>query len=513
MLREVLTESGYLCGEACGDPRVTSFKGVPYAAPPVGDLRWRAPQPAQAWTGVRRADAYASVEMQVQPGNDPDDFFTREITPTGYECRMSEDCLYLNIWTPAAATDEELPVYLWIHGGGMQAGYAYEVELDGEQMARQGIIFITVGYRLNAFGFLAHPELTREVPGGCHGNYGLEDIVFALQWIKRNIRVFGGDPDRVTIGGQSGGAFAVITLCASPMVKGLISGAVAQSGGGLRAIGYGNKCAKLCTAEQYGQEFLDLLKVKSIEEARALPAETVYAAYHSRGMQFGRWSPTIDDVFLLEDPTDAMLNDHHLRIPYLFGSNSGEHPGTPAAPLMPDSVAAFEKQVRETMNPDSEELLKLCAVKTMDDVRHVMKCDAFNTRTISVRAYSRLQADQKRIGYFYLFNHDIPGEDQPGPYHGSEMWFTFHTLGHCWRPFKGKDYDLARQMSGYWANFVKHGDPNGKDAAGETLPAWHAYTSQDTFVMQFDDVPHKETKPIDPITEFRLSSVGFPAGR
>ena len=511
MLRKVLTESGCLLGTACGDPRVTCFKGVPYAAPPVGMLRWRPPQPAAAWEGVRNADTFPPVEIQVQPGSNPSDFYTKEMNPTGTECPMSEDCLYLNIWSPAKAADEKLPVYLWIHGGGMQAGYSYEIEFGGEQMAKHGVIFITVGYRLNAFGFLAHPELTRETPGGCHGNYGLEDVVFALKWIKRNIGAFGGDPSRVTIGGQSGGAFAVIALSASPMVKGLISGAVAESGGGLRAIGYGNKCTPLHTAEEYGREFLELLKVKSIQEARRLSAEAVYAAYHSMGMQFERWSPTIDGVFLREDATDAMLNDRHLRIPYLFGSNAGEYPGTPAAPPPPETVEAFREQVRKMMGKDAEAFLKLCAVQTMEDVRRVIKTDAFNTRTISVRAYSRLQAQQKRTGYFYLFNHDVPGDDRPGPYHGSEMWYAFHSLDRCWRPFTGKDYDLAGQMCAYWANFVKNGDPNGADINGRPLPEWHHYTEKDTFVMEFEDSAHRETKQIDPLTEFRLEKAGFPA--
>jgi para-nitrobenzyl esterase len=229
MLRRAKTESGIVEGIACGDPRVTIFKGVPYAAPPVGELRWKSPQDAPKWEGIRRADVFPSMAFQTQPGSDINEFWTRELNPCATEYPMSEDCLYLNIWTPAKTEADNLPVYLWIHGGGLQTGYPYEMEFDGERVARRDVIFISVGYRLNVFGFLAHPELTAENPGGCHGNYGLEDIVFALGWIKRNIGAFGGDPSRVTIGGQSGGALAVISLCASPMVEGLVSGAIGQS--------------------------------------------------------------------------------------------------------------------------------------------------------------------------------------------------------------------------------------------------------------------------------------------
>ncbi len=504
MLRKTYVESGAIRGEACADPRITVYKGVPYAAPPVGELRWRAPQPVVPWRGEYAADRFPDIEIQVQPGSDPGDFFTREINPTGTECRMSEDCLYLNIWTPAQTEDEGLPVYLWIHGGGMQAGYSYDLEFDGERVAKRNVIFVTVGYRLNAFGFLAHPDLEREDPQACQGNYGLEDIVFAIKWMKRNIGAFGGDPDRITIGGQSGGAFGVMALCASPQTRGLIAGAIAQSGGGIRSFGYGNKCADLKTAQRYGEEFLKLLGVKSIDEARKLSGEEIYRAYDAQGCMFERWSPTVDGKFLTEDPSDAVLCDHLPRIPYLFGSTIGEGMGTPAAAALPSSVEDFEKMVRNLFGEEADEFLRICKVKDMRDVVRICQGDAFNIRTIAVRAYCMIQARQKRNGYFYIFNHDIPGGDQPGAYHGSDMWFTFDSLGRCWRPFSGKHYDLAEQVCAYWTNFVKCGNPNGEDRFGRKLPDWEEYTQENPFVMEFRDKPEREMRELDEAARFRI---------
>lgn len=504
MLRKTYIESGEIRGIPCGDPRITVYKGVPYAMPPVGELRWRAPQPVHPWQGEYVADKFPPIEIQVQPGSNPDDFFTREINPTGTECVMSEDCLYLNIWTPAHTTRDNLPVYLWIHGGGMQAGYSYELEFDGERVAKRDVIFVTVGYRLNAFGFLAHPDLEMEDPEACQGNYALEDLVFALKWLKRNIGAFGGNPEKITIGGQSGGAFGVMALCASPKTKGLITGAIAQSGGGIRSFGYGNKCADLETAQRYGEEFLQVLGVKSIAEARKLSGEKIYQAYASQGRMFDRWSPTVDGKFLLEDPSDAILHDQLLKIPYLFGSTIAEGPGTPAAGPMPASVQEFEKMAEGVFGESTKEFLQLCQVKDMDDVVKICRGDAFNIRTIAVRSYCQIQARQKRMGYFYIFNHDIPGGDGVGAYHGSDMWFTFDSLGRCWRPFTGKHYDLAEQVCAYWTNFVKYGNPNGTDQFGKQLPDWENYTEENPFVMEFTDRPQREIRQLDGLAQYRI---------
>ncbi len=507
MLRQVKLPNGILEGIPGGDPRITVFKGVPYAKPPVGDLRWRSPQKYdEIWPGVRRADHFPPMCYQTLPGSDPDEFWTKELNPTATEYCMSEDCLYLNIWSPARTVRDNLPVYLWIHGGGMQAGYSYEMEFDGESMAREGLIMITVGYRVNIFGWMAHPELSAEDPGAPRGNYCLQDLIFSLKWIRDNIAAFGGDPDRVTIGGQSGGAGAVISLLSSPLAEGLFSGAISQSGGGLRAFGYGNDCTPIEDAEQTGIEILQLLGVNTIEEARKIPAGKVYEAYKKTGGGFSRWSPRVDGVLLPESTLDCMINNRHHKVPYLLGNTRGEGPGTPAGGFLPESYEDFQKMTERIFGEHTGDFIRAFHIDSFEDALSVCRSDAFNTRYISARAYLMAEANHSRTkDYCYEFNHDIPGDDHPGSYHGSDLWFTFNSLGRCWRPFTGKHYDLARAVVGYWANFIKTGDPNGCDRFGNPLPGWQPWRSDAPFVMEFSDQPLQQKEEMSPAARWRIN--------
>lgn len=504
MLRKVRTKEGWLEGTACGDPRITVYKGVPYAQPPVGELRWRLPQPLEAWDGIRKADRFPPIGWQDQPGTDPEDFWTKELNPCADQCVLSEDCLYLNIWTPARSADERLPVFLWIHGGGLESGYAWEMEFDGERMARQGMIFVTIGYRLNVFGLMCHKDLAEEGNEG-GGNFCFHDMIAGLRWIHENIAAFGGNPERVTVGGQSGGALAVLAMITSPLTRHLVSGAIAQSGGGLRAFGYGPTTADQASAWEKGSLFLESLGCRTVEEARTLDPETVYRAFRAFTRKHGRMEPVVDRIVFQEDINDAMMRDHHHRIPVLFGSNTGEGPGTPAAPPAPASPEAFRKQMHQVFDDHTDEFLSMCGARSMEDITELMKREAFNIRTVAVRAYARVQARQGRKGYFYLFDAPVPGEDGAGPFHGSEMWYVFNSLNRCWRPFTGRDYDLSFMLSGYWANFVKTGNPNGRDALGRPLPEWGAYTERDPFYLKITDLPRRECGEPDPLTEYRIA--------
>ncbi len=504
MLRTVQTENGTLQGVPCGDPRITVFKGVPYAAPPVGELRWRSPQPAESWEGVRRADTYAPMAWQAPIGGENSDFFTKEMHPAALENRISEDCLYFNLWSPARSTADKLPIFVWFHGGGLQTGYSYEMESNGERMAREGVIVVSVGYRLNVFGFLAHPELTAEDPDGCHGNYCLEDVLYCVRYLKRNARAFGGDPDRITVGGQSGSAFGSQVLAVSPLSKGLITGIIMQSGGGLRALGYPTGCNTLAEAEQYGVELLDSLGVKTIAEARQLPAERIFDAYRRMPGGFARWSPRIDGKLLTEESTQAMIRGHYNDIPYLYGSTANEGgfifaPGKP-----PETAAELREHALPLFGGHTDEILSAYRLETPEDVLRVFRGDGFNSRTVAARAFALVQAEQGTTGYCYFFNHDIPGEDHPGAYHGSDLWFTFRTLDLCWRPFEGRHYDLARKVCKYWTNFIKTGDPNGPDQDGTPLPEWRPVTREDLFVMEFADEPRRLEPAPDPAAEWRI---------
>ena len=489
MLRKVTTQYGTIEGVPCGDPRITVFKGVPYAKPPVGELRWRAPQPPEPWQGVLRADRFPNIAVHTQPGEDFTDFYTKELNPTAYEYTMSEDCLYLNIWSPARSTADKLPVFFYIHGGGFTAGYSYEVEFDGERVARNDVIFITVGYRLGALGFFSHPELDEP----SQGNQGLLDQLMALKWVKENIAAFGGDPERVTICGQSAGGMSVSSHLNSPLSQGYFHGAIMMSGGGVRppVAGVG-PWLSLEEGQENGKRLLDYLGVKSLEQARGLPAEVIVRTALGRwpGGKIGPvlWRPTVDGVVFTEDLRDSILGGRSHNVPIMIGCCKGENlPKAFRGELA--STDAFRASAAEKYGSRAEELLALCDL-TSDEALH-----AFASRELGLcggftgaMAYARRTAQLGRTAYTFVFDPEIPGDDA-GSFHGSDMWFVFDSVGHSWRPFEGKHYDLARQVSSYWANFVKTGDPNGTDRIGKPLPRWEQYTEENPFTIIFQDEP------------------------
>ena len=508
MLRQVMVENGILQGIPSGDPRITVFKGVPFAAPPVGDLRWKNPQPAPDWEGVYKADTFADIPMmRVQPGSEAGDFYNKELNPTAVELPMSEDCLYLNIWTPAETAEEKLPVFFYIHGGGYQAGYSYEMEFDGERVARKGVVFVTVAYRLGLFGFLAHPELSAEDPSGPKGNFGLMDQAFGLQWVKRNIAAFGGDPNRITIAGQSAGASSVQAQITAPMNEGMIQGAIIQSGVSATfkdaeqtLIGF----KPLEQAEQDGVEFVKSLGVGSIDEARKIDAFEIYRISEIAKGNTMRFRPTVDGVFQLEDPSSAYLNNRHHNIPLIVGHTMGETKSFgPFKQSYPETLAEFDTYATR-YGEYADRFKQVCQVHSDEDVKTLFSRDAFSRLIAATRLFGYLQDYQGRTTYSYVFDHDIPGEDNAGSYHGSEMWFTFDSLNRCWRPFTGKHYDLARQASSYWVNFVKTGNPNGSDWMGFALPEWKPFTVDNQFILGFKDLPGEMDTQTDEVMKFRI---------
>ncbi len=510
MLRKVTTQYGEIRGVASGDPRVTVFKGVPFAKPPIGELRWRSPEKPEPWEGVLQADRFPDMAWQNAPGQHPDtDFYDKELNPAAQDWKMSEDCLYLNVWTPARSAAEKYPVYIWIHGGGYSAGYSYEMEFDGEKMARQGIVFVTVGYRLNVFGFLAHPELVSESPGMPIGNQGVEDQTAAIAWVKENISAFGGDPEKITIGGQSAGAGSVLTQMITPMSRGLYQRAITQSGGGLRTIGYGHIFRDKEAALRDGEAFFRHLGVNSLEEARALPASAVFEGFRTFHGET-RGGPTLDGIYLVEEGMQAFLNDHQHPVDYLCGFNAGEVPGAAASGVMPETIEAFETMVRSRFGEQADEILAAANVKNVEDARNLIRTnETFQMRAISTRAWALAEKVTGRKTWFYRFDVSIPGEDNPGAFHGAELWFVFNSLGRCWRPFTGKHYDLARQISGYWINFIKTGDPNGCDMNGNPLPEWKISGEDISFQLLEDTIRPEEGWEPDPIMRAALKHYGL----
>ena len=412
IIRTAKTESGIVRGIPGGNPIYTVYKGIPYAAPPVGDLRWKAPQPVTPWKGELKADAFSPIAPQGK--SVVDSFYGKEFFQSPE--RMSEDCLCLNIWTPAKTPDEKLPVLLWVHGGGFVAGFGHEPEFDGESFCREGVLLVTFNYRLSILSFYTHPELTAESDYGASGNYGHLDQVAALKWVRKNIASFGGDPDKITIFGQSAGAMSVQAICNSPLTKGDIKGAIIMSGAFINMFKDEDPARgrSLAEAEEIGKGYMEAAGCKSISELRKLSFEELMNVP-------GVWDKfmlrtIIDGYFLKQKIIDGFFGGTHHDIAYMFGNTSDE--GGP----------------------------------------------------VGNRILSEVQLKHKRKpAYLYSFNRKLPGDDH-GAFHSSELWYVFGTLGRCWRPMTGIDYDISLAMTKYWANFAKNQNPNGNG-----LPEWLPY--------------------------------------
>lgn len=504
----VVTESGILQGEHGWDPRILVFRGIPYAQPPVGELRWRAPQPVEKWEGIRKAVQYGPMAVQNTPGEDENDFWTREIHPTGPEFEMSEDCLYLNVYTPARKESENLPVLFYIHGGGYAGGYSYEVEFDWEHMARKGMVVVSVGYRLGVLGFLAHPGLSARAADEAKGNYGLQDQVFALQWVKRNIAAFGGNPERITIAGQSAGAGAVQCLLSCEEAKGLIAGAVIESGVTMNIPDSPDFLTpvSLGEAEKNGRLFFERAGITDLRTALEMPAEELCRLWNMH-MHFGEHlRPTVDGILLKQTTFEALRDGNWPDIPVLAGYNRGEVVAfNRMGKKFPVNTEELE-QLSLVFGEKSGEYLQLCGVKEDEEVRALFERDDMLGWITASYALAHIQQAFGRKVFLYEFNAEIPGEENGEAFHGSEMWFAYDSLARCWRPFTGKHYDLARQISSYWANFIRTGNPNGKDSAGKELPVWKNCTDQEPGIMVFTDRGEMRIREPGKLMRFRMAS-------
>lgn len=495
MLRQVKTENGWVRGIEAADPRITAFKGVPFAAPPVGKNRWRAPQPCENWAGIRDCSRFAPISMQWIPGLG-DDIYCREwhVDP---DIPMSEDCLYLNIWTNAKKADEKMPVLVWFFGGGLQCGYPAEMEFDGERIARRGIVVVTVNYRVGALGFLTHPEITEEAPDA-PANFGNLDQQAGLRWVQRNIAAFGGDPAKVTIAGQSAGGGSVMSQLACPDNKGLFRNTVVMSAMIFdpymrREIG---RPELLKDAEKKGEDFFAFLGVQTLKEARGMDAVKLQRSYEKYMESHVPFFTVQDDRFCIGDPI-ALYRAGKCVDTVMMAGNTGS-------------------EFLNTIDAADEAGLKAEAERLFGD-----KADTFlaipesrqKTEDLGYAAASGIECTVKgtisdiaktgRKGYVYCFDPDIPGWDDPGTFHSSDLWFWFETLAKCWRPFVGRHYDLARQMCDYFCNFIKTSNPNGKDLNGETLPKWGAWTEETPCTMTFTGSGAKPvTEALPPLKAF-----------
>ena len=451
------------------------YRGIPFAAPPVGDLRWRAPQPAAKWDGVRQAVKFGP----------------RPIQGSRSGAGMSEDCLYLNVWTPAKSAHDRLPVLVWIYGGGFSAGATSEPGYNGEKLAQRGVVLVSIAYRVGQLGFLAHPELSAETTNHVSGNYGLLDMIAGLQWVQRNIAAFGGDPHKVTIFGESAGGIAVSMLCASPLAKGLFRGAISQSGGSFGpprpSTMPGENLKRLADAERAGEAYAKSAGVTSLAELRKLAPDQLPAG---RGVG-GAW-PIIDGWVIPDDQYKLYEAGRYNDTPILVGYNSDE--GASFAP--PRTSEQYIASVKARYGPFAESLLKAypagsgTAPKTARDLNR----DAtFGWHTWT---WARLQAKtgKSKVFYYYFDQHAQYPEDSPragyGSPHGADVPYVFEHLNPSNPRTTEADLKISDAMAAYWTNFAKRGDPNGKG-----LPEWPAFSERHRQVMYFSQTPHPGPVP------------------
>ena len=479
-IQAVKTDAGLISGTVINDGLVRVFKGIPFAAPPVGDLRWRAPVPVVPWEGIRKCDIFSPSAMQNKPV--PFMMWSKEFMAP--EEPLSEDCLYLNLWTAAKNAGEKRPVIVWIHGGAFTGGSGSVPLYDGEEMAKKGVVFITINYRLGIFGFLAHPELSKESPNHVSGNYGILDQIAALQWVKRNVAAFGGDPERVTIAGQSAGSFSVNALVISPLAKGLFQRAIAQSGAMFISDMLGGSA--LADMEQAGVELLKKLNISGINELRAKPAEELIKA----GVRLGL---TIDNHVLVP-PAAAYAEGKHNDVPLLTGWNAGDNLSF-ATPLQAaDFIANAEKEYGE----NAVEFLRLFPAGTDEDAKQSQELLGLLSFGGTNYTWAMVQcAYGKNPVYLYYFSHVPPGLPNYGAFHSAEFGYALKTLRYWDRPFTSYDHQLSETMSSYWVNFAASGNPN---AAG--LPAWQSFSPAAKQVMIFGDEVKQDQVPYRKQLEF-----------
>jgi para-nitrobenzyl esterase len=466
-------------------PGVRLFRGIPYAAPPVGNLRWRAPQPVVPWQGVKRADDFSPACMQ-QPTSTDGNAWREGHVP------VSEDCLYLNIWTPARSAAAGLPVMVWIHGGGNARGAASENQYDGAWLAKKGVVFVSVNYRMNVFGFMAHPELTRESEHHSSGNYALLDQIAALQWVQRNIARFGGDPANVMLFGHSAGGSNVVSVLASPLAKRLFHRALAMSGTSL------SLRTTLAEAERAGVTLGQTLGAPSLAALRSKSAEEVLRA------QAPRMGPVVDGWVLPQDVYSIFAAGQQNRVPLVVGSVADDAPGAGTA----TTAAEAQANARSTYGDRADTYLKLYPATT--DAEAARSAHAFRTNSAlaNARLLARLHAKTAQSpAYWYYFTHVSPlpegevwgGRPAPswGAYHGSELVYVFNAFPFqdwAWRPV---DLKLGDTISSMWVNFARTGSPNGTG-----LPRWPAFDPTLDVLMNLADTPEAQPAPFKSRIDF-----------
>lgn len=458
------------------------FQGIPYAAPPVGALRWRPPQPVAPWTGVRTAQRFGPRCMQLPLFSD------MVFRSNG----VSEDCLYLNVWTPAQGAGKKLPVLVYFYGGGFVAGDSSEPRYDGASMAARGIVTVTVNYRLGVFGFLALPALAAESPQHAAGNYGLLDQNAALHWVRQNIAHFGGDPAQVTIGGESAGSMSVNALMASPLSKGMMARAVGESGGAIAPLAP----LSLAAAEKRGETFMAQVGADSLAALRAMPAEALLQATADKASP--GFAPDLDGNFLSEPPAAIFARGAQASVPLLLGANSQEGIYTGILKQLSPTPAHYRAALQQLFGAQADRALALYPGGDESEVKRsatALAGDMFIAHS-TWRWMDLHRRNSDSPVYFYYYDQPRPGKRNPAPgeiadsgaVHSGEIEYALGNLdGNPVYAWTSADRGTSRMLQGYFAQFIKHGNPNGKG-----LPNWPAVAESDGGLLRqtIDAHPH-----------------------
>lgn len=466
----IKTDAGLVSGSTNITGQIHIFKGIPFAAPPVGKLRWREPQPVRPWEGVKQCINFSASPMQGRP--DPFGVYTREFL-IPYE-PISEDCLYLNVWTSARSSTEKQPVLVYIYGGGFASGGAAVPIYDGEATAKRGVVFVVINYRVGIFGFFAHPELTKESGHNASGNYGLMDQLAALKWVKQNIAAFGGDPDNVTIAGQSAGSMSVNCLVASPLGKGLFQKAIAESGASFIDGPFGG--TTLQQAEQDGERVAKAIGTSSIAEMRNKPASELVNKSQSRAI--------IDSYVLPESVAQIFAEGKENDVPLLTGWNEDD-----AFVGKLKNAEDYKKQIHDQYGNNSNLFLSLYPART-DEEAATSQIRINRDQIFGVQNYTWANVQSKKGRskvYVYRFTRRLPASAdfaKYGAFHTGEVAYAYDNLKFLNRPWQPIDQELATIMCNYWTNFAKTGNPNGKG-----LPEWPVYNPRDSQIMILSEKP------------------------
>ena len=476
----ITVEQGDLTGVYSEDEEVEVFAGIPYAAPPVGELRWKEPQEPDSWDGVRVCDTFAPMSMQQE--GDPVYSFGSQIIGYGnvplslkdnYKEAMSEDSLYLNVWRPADIDeDEELPVLVYIHGGSLNSGQSYFIDYNGESLAKQGVIVVTITYRLGVFGYLANDELAAESENETTGNYGLLDQIQALKWVNENISAFGGDVLNITIAGESAGSSSVNAICVSPLAKGMFRRAVAESSG-ITAVEPYHTFRSMEDAKEVSSEILDEFDCDSIDELREIPAEELVYTTHANNEM------TVDGYAITEQPNLTYEKGNNNEESVLGGYNAEE--ATVFRMFADTPLDDYEDSLASVVGTDNVSALEALYPATTDEEANSMFNEILGLAWFGYSHYnwSNLMAAEGRIAYLYYFDKDNGGL---GSWHSGELPYMYGNLPENSKNYDESDEELSKAMQSYLINYVKTGNPNG-----EGLPAWYTYDNKPQEIMSFSE--------------------------